>query len=52
MAQNPKGKKLKSSVPFTQVSSSCNQSVLPCVFFQKKSIRSKRNSQWVPTHSE
>lgn len=52
MAQNPKGKKLQSSVFFTQVSSSCNQSALPFVFFQKKSNKSKCNSQWVPTHSE
>ena len=36
MAQNPKGKKLKSSVSFIQVSSSCNQYYL--LYSSKRSI--------------
>lgn len=38
MAQNPKGKKVKASVSFTQVSSSCNQSVLPASYPFKKTL--------------
>lgn len=38
MAQNPKGKKLKSSVSFTQVSSSCSWSVLPVLYSSKRNL--------------
>lgn len=38
MAQNPKWKKLKSSVSFTQVSPSCNRSVLPVLYSSKRNL--------------